>query len=208
MKVTSMKAGITRRTAIKTAVAAGFPVIIPTSVLGATAPSKRINIGAIGVGRISRTHDMREVLKHRDAHIVAVCDLDTHRLAAGQKLVDEAYAARDGKPYSGTRIYGDHHALLANADIDAVLISTPIISMPDWRSMPSARARMSISRSPPRSPLPRGARWPMSPRRPIASSRSARSSAPWTLAAVPPRLRAGAQWPHRQADPRGGGAAG
>ncbi|WP_019832769.1 Gfo/Idh/MocA family protein [Sphingomonas sp. PR090111-T3T-6A] len=120
-----MQRTITRRTAIKATAAAGFPAIVPASVLGATAPSKRINVGAIGVGRISRGHDMKEVLKHDDAHIVAVCDLDTVRLAAGQRLVDEAYAARTGRPYSGTRIYGDHHALLANRDIDAVLISTP-----------------------------------------------------------------------------------
>jgi predicted dehydrogenase len=116
---------ISRRTAIKATAAIGFPIIVPASVLGATAPSKRINVGAIGVGRISRGHDMKEVLKHDDAHIVAVCDLDTHRLAAGQRLVDEAYATRTGRPYSGTRGYGDHHALLANKDIDAVLISTP-----------------------------------------------------------------------------------
>lgn len=120
-----MQQTITRRTAIQAAAAIGFPAIIPASVLGATAPSKRINVGAIGVGRISRLHDMKEVLKHDDAHIVAVCDLDTRRLAAGQRFVDSAYSAKAGKPYSGTRIYGDHRALLANPDIDAVLISTP-----------------------------------------------------------------------------------
>lgn len=115
----------TRRSAIKGAAALAFPTIVPASVFGQNAPSKRINIGAIGIGRISRVHDMKEVLLHADAHIVAVCDLDTKRLAAGQQFVDEAYAKRDGKPYSGTRIYGDHRALLANPDIDAVIISTP-----------------------------------------------------------------------------------
>jgi len=121
-----MTTSISRRTAIKaTAAAAAFPAIVPSSVFGATAPSNRIAIGAIGVGRISRVHDMKEVLKHDDAQIVAVCDLDTHRIAAGQKFVDEAYAKRSGKSYAGTRGYGDHHELLARKDIDAVLISTP-----------------------------------------------------------------------------------
>jgi hypothetical protein len=78
-----MMAAITRRGAIKGAGAAAFPAIIPASVLGAAAPSKRINVGAIGVGRISRGHDMKELLRHDDAHIVAVCDLDTKRLASG-----------------------------------------------------------------------------------------------------------------------------
>lgn len=34
-------------------VAIGFPAIVPASVFGQTAPSNRINVGAIGVGRIS-----------------------------------------------------------------------------------------------------------------------------------------------------------
>jgi predicted dehydrogenase len=116
---------ITRRGAIKGAAAVAFPTIVPASVFGATAPSKRINVGAIGVGRISRGHDMKEVLRHDDARIVAVCDLDTKRLASGQQFVDAAYAAKAGKPYTGTRGYDDYRELLANKDVDAVLISTP-----------------------------------------------------------------------------------
>jgi len=118
---------ISRRGLIKAGAvaAAGFPSIVPSSVFGATAPSNRIAIGAIGVGRISRVHDMPSTWQYDDAQIVAVCDLDTRRIAAGQKLVDEAYAARTGKPYSGTRGYADHRELLAAKDIDAVIISTP-----------------------------------------------------------------------------------
>ena len=44
-------------------VAAGFPAIVPSSVFGATSPSNRLNIGAIGTGRISRGHDMPGVWK-------------------------------------------------------------------------------------------------------------------------------------------------
>lgn len=119
---------ISRRSLIRTGVAAaavGFPAIVPSSVFGATAPSNRLNIGAIGVGRISRIHDLPEIWKNDDAHIVAVCDLDTKRIALGQQLVDETYAKRTGKPYSGTRGYADYHELLANKDIDGVVISTP-----------------------------------------------------------------------------------
>ena len=38
--------------------AASFPAIVPASVMGQKSPSNRINIGAIGVGRISRSHDL------------------------------------------------------------------------------------------------------------------------------------------------------
>ena len=116
---------INRRSAITGAAVLAFPAIVPSSVLGRSAPSNRIAVGAIGVGRISRVHDMKEVLRHSDAQIVAVCDLDTKRLAAGQQMVDKAYATRDGKPYTGTRGFGDHRELLARGDVDAVLISTP-----------------------------------------------------------------------------------
>jgi predicted dehydrogenase len=118
---------IDRRSLIKggAAAAIGAPMIVPSSVFGQNAPSNRINIGAIGVGRISRIHDMKEIHKHADAHIVAVCDVDSKRLGAGMQLVDERYSESGGKSYSGTKGYHDYRELLADKDIDAVLISTP-----------------------------------------------------------------------------------
>lgn len=124
----------TRRSFLKAsvsgAIAAGFPGIVPSSVFGATAPSNRINIGAIGVGRISRVHDMPGVLQYtgvagRDNRIVAVCDLSAERVELGKQFVDEAYAKKLGKPYTGTKGYSDFRELLASKEIDAVLISTP-----------------------------------------------------------------------------------
>jgi predicted dehydrogenase len=112
------------------AVAAGFPSIVPSSVFGATAPSNRINIGAIGTGRISRAHDMPGVLQFtgvagRDNRIVAVCDLSAQRVELGKQFVNDAYTKKLGAPYIGTRGYSDYRELLANKEIDAVLISTP-----------------------------------------------------------------------------------
>jgi predicted dehydrogenase len=103
----------------------GFPTIIPASVLGKNAPSNRINIGAIGVGRISREHDMLETLKYSHARIMAVCDLDSKRLADGKKYVNDYYSKLSGTAYNGVTMYDDHWELLMNKDIDAVLISTP-----------------------------------------------------------------------------------
>ena len=105
--------------------AAGFPTIIPSSVLGQHAPSNRINIGAIGVGRISRGHDLPSTWKYDQANVMAVCDLDASRVEQGKTLVNETYSKKTGKPYTGTLGYSDYHQLLANKDIDAVIISTP-----------------------------------------------------------------------------------
>src|SRR3984893_4756012 len=113
------------RAAGVTAAAAGFPAIVPSSVFGQYAPSKRINVGAIGTGRISRVHDLPGILQYNDARIVAVCDLDAHRVADGKKFVEDYYAKKSGKAYEGVKTYGNYHELLANPDIDAVVISTP-----------------------------------------------------------------------------------
>jgi len=103
----------------------GFPTIVPSSVFGATAPSNRINVGAIGVGRISRGHDLPGIWQYDAARIMAVCDLDRRRLADAQTLVNGHYAEKTGKPYDGVTGYGDYRELLANKDVDAVVISTP-----------------------------------------------------------------------------------
>ena len=103
----------------------GFPAIVPASVLGAAAPSNRINVGAIGTGRISRTHDLPGLWKHDRARIVAVCDLDSRRAADTRTLVNGYYSRKNGTPYDGVTAYGDYRELLAYKDVDAIVISTP-----------------------------------------------------------------------------------
>ena len=110
---------------VASSVAAGFPAIVPASVFGATAPSKRINVGAIGTGRISRGHDLPGIWQHDTARIMAVCDLDRRRVEDAKTLVNGYYAQKTGKPYDGVTAYANYRDLLANKDVDAVVISTP-----------------------------------------------------------------------------------
>jgi len=110
---------------IASAAVAGFPAFVPARLLGQYAPSKQINIGAIGCGRISRGHDMANIFPINNARIIAVCDLDANRVEDGKKLVNETYATKFSKPYDGVTGYANYHDLLANKDIDAVLVSTP-----------------------------------------------------------------------------------
>ena len=128
------RSGLSRRDFIETtvkgtvvtaALAAGFPAIVPSSVFGKTAPSNRINIGAIGTGRISRVHDLPSTWKYDSARIMAVCDLDSKRVEDAKKLVNEYYSKKTGKPYDGVTGYTNYHELLKNKDVDAVLVSTP-----------------------------------------------------------------------------------
>src|ERR1039458_5027047 len=100
-----------RRTFLKMSIgavaAAGFPAIVPASVFGEKAPSNRINIGAIGVGRISRDHDLPGIWQFDQARIMAVCDLDSNRLEEGKALVNGYYAKKTGKEYDGVTGYQD-----------------------------------------------------------------------------------------------------
>jgi predicted dehydrogenase len=118
-----------RRTFLKTslgaAAAVGFPTIVPSSVFGQLAPSNRINVGAIGVGRISRVHDLPGIWKYDQANIMAVCDLDANRVESGKAFINSYYSKKTGKPYDGVTGYHHYRELLANKDIDAVVISTP-----------------------------------------------------------------------------------
>jgi len=105
--------------------AAGFPAIVPASAFGATAPSNRIQVGAIGTGRISRAHDMPGIWQYDQAQIVAVCDLDSRRVEHAKTLVNGYYGKKTGKPFDGVTGYHDYKELLASQDVDAVVISTP-----------------------------------------------------------------------------------
>ncbi|NLP10872.1 gfo/Idh/MocA family oxidoreductase, partial [bacterium] len=83
------------KTSLLTGAAAfAAPSIVPASVFGAQAPSNRIQIGAIGVGRISREHDLPEIMAFDQARVVAVCDLDSKRLQQGQAFVESGYAKK------------------------------------------------------------------------------------------------------------------
>ena len=56
---------------------------------------------------------------------MAVCDLDSKRVDEAKLLINGQYSKQTGKPYDGVTGYSDYRELLANRDIDAVVISTP-----------------------------------------------------------------------------------
>ncbi len=117
-----------------------FPVIVPSSVLGKNPPSDMINIGQIGFGRIAMTHDLAETLKYETARVTAVADYDSARLAKGKEFVENFYTKKTGKKgYVDVKTYDDYHDLIANKDIDAVIISTP----DHWHSQPAIEAALA-----------------------------------------------------------------
>ena len=173
-------------TAGKGLAVAGFPAIVPSSVLGAFAPGNRINVGAIGTGRISRGHDLPGIWRYDTARIMAVCDLDSRRAQDAVTLVNGYYAQKTGKPYSGVTPYGQYRELLANKDVDAVVISTP----DHWHAliaMDAVAAGKDVYLQKPASlTIAEGRALSTPSAAPGASSRSAASSARRCSSATPP----------------------
>ena len=118
----------TRRRFLKSAIGGGiglavFPSLIPSRLLGADAPSKKINVAQIGCGRMGRS-DLGNTLSEPLARIVAVCDLDSKRLAAAKQMAEEFYSER-GETGATVKTFHDYHDVLASPEIDAVIISVP-----------------------------------------------------------------------------------
>jgi predicted dehydrogenase len=130
----------TVKASVGTVALANFPTIVPASVFGKNAPSNKINIGQIGIGRIARTHDLVETFKYDSARIMAVADVDKTRLQTGKQMIEGWYAKKTGQSnYIDVKTYDDYHALLANKDIDAVIISTP----DHWHAQPAMEAALA-----------------------------------------------------------------
>jgi myo-inositol 2-dehydrogenase / D-chiro-inositol 1-dehydrogenase len=131
MKTNNPHMSVSRRDFLKMSLAgmagaAAFPAIVPASVFGQSAPSKKIHIAQIGCGRIARSMDLPGVLKHDIARVVAVCDVDSKRVADGRKQVEEFYAKKAGsQSAAAVKVCEDYRELLSDPGIDAVSISTP-----------------------------------------------------------------------------------
>lgn len=113
---------LTRRAVLKATGAAGvtlgFPTIVPSSVFGQKAPSNRITIGMIGMGRQAMYANVGPFLYSEDCQVVAVCDVDKWRLDNAKKKVDGFYKNSD------CRAYTDWRDVIARDDIGAIMNST------------------------------------------------------------------------------------
>ncbi|MGC8829297.1 MAG: Gfo/Idh/MocA family protein [Verrucomicrobiia bacterium] len=103
----------------------GFPTIIPSSVIGQNAPSKRINVALIGMGLMMGSHQ-GFMLSRNDVQVVAVCDVDREKRNRTKASIERAYANRMGQgSYKGCDAYNEYERIMERKDIDAVVIATP-----------------------------------------------------------------------------------
>lgn len=126
----SRKPVLQRRRFLGTAAALAAPLVLPSRAWGASSPSRRLRVAQLGCGRIAQVHDMPGVLESKLADIeladiVAVCDVDAKRAADGRAWVETFYQkAQRGAP-PPVSVYRNFRELLAQKDIDAVVISVP-----------------------------------------------------------------------------------
>ena len=115
-----------RRSFIRDILAAGtMPMLFNGCATGFLANSK-IQVGQIGLGRIALESDILNTLRNTDlCRFVAVCDLDSKRLANGVRFVKDAYRTKTGEIDVPLASYSHYRQLLADKSIDAVLICVP-----------------------------------------------------------------------------------
>ncbi len=117
-----------RNTTVATAASIATPTLIPSSALGLsgfTAPSERLTLGMIGMGKMMRGH-FGSMLARKEVQILAVCDVDRTKREAAKVKVEEKYAEDSSTgTYKGCDTYLEHERITNRDDIDACFVITP-----------------------------------------------------------------------------------
>lgn len=124
-----------------TALTVGAFTIVPRFVLGKgyTAPSDRVTLGFIGLGRQSGGLANRFTTM-TEAQIVAASDVFSGKMKAFQERVAGLYAEHRGiDNYKGLETYLEYEEMLERTDIDGILVVTP----DHWHAIPTIKALKS-----------------------------------------------------------------
>jgi predicted dehydrogenase len=102
----------------------GTAASIALSTLGANAmdvinPAKTLRVALIGTGWYGKS-DLFRLIQVAPVEVIALCDVDKNQLAAAAKLVSQRQ--KSGKE---PKLYGDYKKLLAENELDIVLIGSP-----------------------------------------------------------------------------------
>jgi len=89
-------------------------------------PNERIQVALIGARNMGgRTH-LPSLVGANECQLTAICDVDQNVLAEAVQKAETKYAEKEERPrFRGVRGYGDFREVMANDEIDAVLIATP-----------------------------------------------------------------------------------
>lgn len=110
---------LTRRSLLRSLAAGSVPFIVPSGLLGAGAPSKRVHIGMIGTGRQAYHTNLPTLLNLREVRVVCVCDVDRRRAEETKRKVDAHYGD------TSCKLFTDFREALEMDGLDAIMNSTP-----------------------------------------------------------------------------------
>jgi predicted dehydrogenase len=124
----SKRSSLTRRDFVKStaALAVAAPTIISSRALGddkTPAPSNRLNLGFIGIGKQASGH-LDALSGKADTQVLAVCDVHSGRRERARTVTEAKYKKLE-RPSDGIKEYKTYEELLDRKDIDAVVIGTP-----------------------------------------------------------------------------------
>ena len=118
MKRGDLGVGVSRRAFLAAGAGFGLFNIVPSSVLGADAPSGKVTMALIGAGGMGNGN-MRSFLAFPDVRFLAVCDVNRSKRERAKEMVDKCYGNGD------CAMYRDFRDVCMRDDIDAVIVATP-----------------------------------------------------------------------------------
>lgn len=110
--------------------ASSFALANYQSTLAAIADSAPKRVGVIGTGWYGKC-DLFRLLQVAPVEVVSLCDVDSKMVSEAADLVQQKQVSKK-KP----RIYGDYRKMLAEKDLDIVLVGTP----DHWHALPMIEA--------------------------------------------------------------------
>lgn len=108
----------------RTARADVYKSILPQTIIGA---NEKIRTGHIGLGGMGK-RDLQFVMMRDDMQPIAICDLNPKHVEQGGQIVSQKYSAPSTHKY--------FEEIIANKDVDAVVVVTP----DHWHTIPSIMA--------------------------------------------------------------------
>ena len=110
----------TRRRFLRTASAAtAGAALLPHTFYGISRPaSDRVNVGLIGAKGMGWTNVQTQLTADENVAMTALCDVD-------RAVIEERLGGYAGLRRNTPAVYGDYRELLADGEVDAVVIGTP-----------------------------------------------------------------------------------
>ena len=119
-----------RRAFLQAGGAAGLAFSAGGELFASAADGKPKRVGLIGCGWYGKA-DLFRLIQVAPVEVVALCDVDREMLAGAAEMVAARQASK-----KAPRTFGDYRAMLAEKDLDLVLIATP----DHWHALPMIAA--------------------------------------------------------------------